>query len=178
MSFFGEEVPARRTLGTRDRQILYDRAQHKCENCDKELGFSDMQVGHKNAYSRGSGTTLRTVVALCYGCNRKQGTDSWEVFQRKQGKTVAIDNIRHVLSGLSVQKLKYLAGKHGIKLKGTFVEGGLFEDDYYRSPPKTRYVKELARVVSEKDIKSELKSMPAPAPRKRTRRTSDSGSLF
>jgi hypothetical protein len=27
-------------------------------------------------------------VCLCYGCNKRQGTDSWAVFRNKQGKTV------------------------------------------------------------------------------------------
>jgi len=30
------------------------------------------------------------------------------------------------------------------------------EDDYYQAPSKQRYVKELAKVVSENDVKSDL----------------------
>src|SRR3989454_7037108 len=149
-----DEKPVKRTLGPRDRQILYDRAKHKCENCSRDMEFSDMQVGHKTAYSKGGGTTLRNSVALCYGCNKKQGTDSWEVFQRKQGKTVAVDNLKSMLNKLSMKELKYIATKHGIKLKGRYVEGSILEDDYYQAPSKQRYVKELARVVTESDIKS------------------------
>src|SRR3989442_16021777 len=83
-----------------------------------------MQVGHKTAYPRQGGTTLRNSVALFYGCNKKQGTDSWEVFQKKQGKRVAVDNLKSMLSKLSMKELKYIATKHGIKLKGRYVEGG------------------------------------------------------
>jgi len=115
-----------------------------------------MQVGHKTAYSRGGGTTLSNSVALCYGCNKKQGTDSWQVFQRKQGKTVATDNLKSMLNKLSMKELKYLATKHGIKLKGRYVEGGVLEDNYYQAPSRQRYVKELAKVVNENDIKSAL----------------------
>src|SRR2546422_4821126 len=100
-----DDEPARRSLGIREKQILYDRSSHKCENCKRDIEFSDMQVGHKTAYSRGGGTTLRNSVALCYGCNKKQGTDSWEVFQRKQGKTVAVDEAREALSALTVPQL-------------------------------------------------------------------------
>ena len=167
MSFFGDEEPSRRTLGIREKQILYERAQKKCENCGRGLEFSDMQVGHKTAYSRGGNTTLKNSVVLCYGCNKKQGTDSWEVFQRKQGKTVAIDRIRDVLSNLTVQKLKYLAERHGIKLKGRFFEGGLLSDDCYQAPSKARYVKALSNVISENDIKSDLGAMPTPVKKKR-----------
>ncbi len=132
-----------------------------------------MQVGHKTAYSRGGHTTLKNAVALYYGCHKKQGTDSWEVFQRKQGKTVALDRVRDVLSELSPPKLKYLVSKHGIKLKGTLVEGGLFSSDYRKASSKKRYVKELAKVVSENEITSDLNEMP-PTPAKRKRKwTSD-----
>src|SRR2546428_11571862 len=120
LSFFGDEESSRRTLGIRERQILYDSAQKKCENCSRDLEFSDMQVGHKTAYSRGGNTTLRNSVSLCYGCNKKQGTDSWDVFQRKQGKTVAVDNLKSMLNKLSMKELKYIATKHGIKLKGRY----------------------------------------------------------
>ena len=119
-----------------------------------------MQVGHKTAYSRGGGTTLRNSVALCYGCNKKQGTDSWEVFQRKQGKTIAADKLRDILNKLSVRELKYIATKHAIKLKGRYVEGTIFEEDYYQAPSKQRYIKELAKVLSENDVKSALKELP------------------
>ena len=154
-----DDEPTKRTLGIRERQILYDRAHHKCENCSRDIEFSDMQVGHKTAYSRGGGTTLRNSVALCYGCNKKQGTDSWEVFQRKQGKTIAADKLRDILNKLSVRELKYIATKHAIKLKGRYVEGTSFEDDYYQAPSKQRYIKELAKVLSENDVKSALKEL-------------------
>jgi hypothetical protein len=55
-----------------------------------------------------------------------------------------------------MKELKYIAAKHGIKLKGRYVEGGILEDDYYQAPSKQRYVKELARVVTENDVKSAL----------------------
>src|SRR5947208_11332427 len=106
-------------------------------------------------------STLFPYTTLFRSCNKLQGTDSWEVFQRKQGKTVAIDRVRDILEGLTMQKLKYLASKHNIQLKGRFVEGGIFSDDYTQAPSKTRYVKELAKVVSEESIKSELNAMPA-----------------
>jgi len=153
-----DDEPTKRTLGIRERQILYDRAHHKCENCSRDIEFSDMQVGHKTAYSRG-GATLRNSVALCYGCNKKQGTDSWEVFQRKQGKTIAADKLRDILNKLSVRELKYIATKHVIKLKGRYVEGTIFEEDYYQAPSKQRYIKELAKVLSENDVKSALKEL-------------------
>ena len=88
-SIWGDERAAKRTLGTRDKQILLNRAHHKCENCGKRIDYESMMVGHKNAWSKGGSTTLRNTVALCFKCNKLQGTDSWATFQRKQGKAPA-----------------------------------------------------------------------------------------
>ena len=73
----------KRALGTRDKQILHLRANYKCEACGKKIGYDEMQVGHKKAYSKGGSTTLRNSVCLCYRCNKLQGTDDWQTFLRK-----------------------------------------------------------------------------------------------
>ena len=77
----------KRNLGTRDREILHIRANKKCENCGKKLDLGDMQAGHKLAASKGGKATISNSVCLCYGCNKRQGTDSWAVFRKKQGKS-------------------------------------------------------------------------------------------
>jgi len=158
LGLFDSDEPVKRTLTERERQILYERAGHKCENPAhaKKIEYSEMQVGHKKAYSKGGSTTLKNSVALCYRCNKLQGTDNWEVFLGKQGVTVPVDRLRGILNKLSLSELKYLAAKHGIKLKGRSVEGDLFSDDRYMAPSKTRFVKELAKVVSENEIRSAL----------------------
>ncbi len=78
---------SRRSLGIRDRQILYRNANSRCENpkCRKKIEFDEMQVGHKTAWSRGGGTTIKNSACLCYRCNKLQGTGSWTVFMKKQG---------------------------------------------------------------------------------------------
>ena len=77
----------KRTLGTRDREILWNRAKKRCENCGKKIDSGDMQAGHKLAASKGGKATISNSVCLCYGCNKRQGTDSWAVFRKKQGKS-------------------------------------------------------------------------------------------
>ena len=160
-ALWDEDKPVKRTLGIRDKQILYERAHHKCENpaCGKEIEFSEMQVGHKKAFSKGGGTTLKNSVALCYRCNKLQGTDNWKIFLKKQGIDVPVDGVRQLLKKLSLAELKFLAAKHGIKLKGIFVEGGLFSGDYRQAPSKNQYVKALTNVISENDVKSDLSEM-------------------
>jgi 5-methylcytosine-specific restriction endonuclease McrA len=81
-----EDKSSKRTLGIRDKKILYERANHKCESCEKQIEFAEMQVGHKIAYSKGGSATLKNSVCLCYKCNNLQGTDSWNVFLKKMGK--------------------------------------------------------------------------------------------
>ncbi len=85
----------KRTLGIRDKQILYHRAKGKCECCSRKIEFSEMQTGHKTAASKGGSATLRNSVCLCYKCNKLQGTDSWATFIKKMGKS----NTHSVTSG-------------------------------------------------------------------------------
>ncbi len=77
----------KRQLGTRDKHILYERANKRCEGCGKKIDFSEMQVGHKKAYSKGGATTLANSVCLCYKCNKNQGTDSFETYKKKLAGT-------------------------------------------------------------------------------------------
>jgi hypothetical protein len=84
----------KRTLGIRDKQILYHRAKKKCEACGRKIDFSEMHAGHKNAASKGGGATLRNSVCICARCNKLQGADSWATFMNKMGRS----NIRSVTS--------------------------------------------------------------------------------
>lgn len=94
---FGIKSPknSKRTLGIRDKQILYRRAKGKCEACGRKIDFDEMHSGHKNAASKGGSATLRNSVCVCARCNKLQGTDSWSTFMRKMGKS----NTRSVTSG-------------------------------------------------------------------------------
>lgn len=76
----------KRSLGTRDKQILYSQAGGRCKNpyCKRKIEYPEMQIGHKTAFSKGGLTTLKNSVCLCYTCNKLQGTDSWEKFLKKQ----------------------------------------------------------------------------------------------
>ncbi len=174
MSFWWEEKPKKpkkRTLGIRDKQILLERAGYKCEACGKEIRFSEMQVGHKTAASKGGDATLRNCVSLCYKCNKLQGTDSWKTFLKKLGKQGSIKSksgVKQTLQGLTLPKLRFLAKKHKIKVKGR-IEEGLFEDRKL-PPTKAQYVTALAKKLTEKDIKSDLKEFK-PKPKKKRKKT-------
>ena len=145
---------SRRTLGIRDKQILYRNANGKCENpkCGKKIEFDEMQVGHKVAWSKGGSSTLRNSVCLCYRCNKLQGTDSWATFLKKQCFEDPKAKTKQVLENLTVAQLKQLAAKHNVKVSGRIEEG--FFSSRRLAPTKRQYVNKLAGVVTPDDIDS------------------------
>ena len=169
---FDDDRPSKRTLGERDKKILYRNANGICENpaCHKKIEYDEMQVGHKKAYSKGGSTNLRNSVCLCWRCNNLQGTDSWETFLKKQGIKDETTKGKEKLETLSLSQLKILAKKHHIKVKGS-VEENLF-DTYRKLPTKKQYIKKLSGVVSEKEI--EEISQEAPKTIKKKKRSDNS----
>ena len=159
----------RRTLGIRDKQILYIRANKKCENCGNDIDFDEMQVGHKIPFSKGGSTTLRNSVCLCYRCNKLQGTDSWATFQKKQGKEDSKLKIKKSLQTLNVKQLKMLSDNYSIKIKGQIVEDRW--TSYRKAPTKSQCIRKLAGLVTEEEIHS-VPKIPSKAATKR--RTSSS----
>ncbi len=129
---FFDEGRGKRTLGIRDKQILYRRANKKCENpsCGRVIDFDEMQTGHMRAWSKGGATTLTNSKCLCYRCNKLQGTDSWAVFLKKQGtvdpKATMKKSVKVSLEALTVKQLKALADRYKIKVLGR-IEEGFFE---------------------------------------------------
>jgi 5-methylcytosine-specific restriction endonuclease McrA len=113
MGDFWDDEP-KRTLGIREKQILYRNAKGRCQNpaCRKKLDFTEMQVGHKTAASKGGRATLKNCVCLCWRCNKLQHTDSWKTFLKKQGIQDNSDNTKRALKTLSIPKLKILAKKN------------------------------------------------------------------
>ncbi len=154
MFFFGDDSRPKRTLGIRDKQILYRNANRRCENpnCSRKIEFDEMQVGHKTAWSKGGRTTLKNSVCLCYRCNKLQGTDSWATFLKKQGIEDPKIRMKKSLETLNMKQLKSLADKHNIKVKGQIVEG--FFDSYRKAPTKRQYIKKLTGEVTEKELSS------------------------
>jgi hypothetical protein len=171
---FYEEPTPKRTLGIRDKQILYRKAKGRCENpaCSKKLEFDEMQVGHKTAWSKGGSTTLKSCVCLCYRCNKLQRTDSWSTFLKKQGVADLTTRIKNLLNALKITQLKSLAAKHGIKVTG-YIEESLFET-HRIAPTKSQYVNKLSRVVTEKEIQSIPKETPKKVKKRKKREVNNS----
>ena len=163
-----DEGTTKRTLGIREKQILWERAKHKCEACRKQIDFTEMQVGHKTAYSKGGSTTLRNSACLCYKCNKLQGTDSWNTFLKKMGKESESTKSKKALKTLSLAQLKFLAKENKIKVKGRTVQE-LFSSRT-AAPSKKQYVNALSKLTQDK-IDSTLKKMPEPTIKKKKRKS-------
>ncbi len=171
MIFFDDGLDSRRTIGLRDKQILYRNAKGRCQNpaCNKKIDFDEMQVGHKTAWSRGGSTTLRNSVCLCYRCNKLQGTDSWAVFMKKQGIEDPKTKVKQSLENLTLQQLKLLASKHHVKVTG-YVEESLFSSRRV-APTKRQYINKLSSIVTSADLRSVPKEAPKTAKKKRQRKS-------
>ena len=169
---FDDERSSKRTLGERDKKILYRKANKRCENpaCNKEIEYDEMQAGHKIAWAKGGRATLKNTVCLCWSCNNKQGTDSWATFLKKQGVKDKTSSQKEALDTLSISQLKSLAAKHYIKVKGARGGGGLFEDDTRKAPSKKQYISKLKGVVSEEEISSLRNTAPQPKKKRKVRR--------
>jgi len=160
MFFFGDDSKSKRTLGIRDKQILYRNAKGRCGNpaCGKKIDFDEMEIGHKTAWSKGGRTTLKTCVCLCHRCNKLQGTDSWATFLKKQGIEDSKMKMKKSLETLNMRQLKFLADKHNIKVKGQVVEG--FFSSHIKAPTKRQYITKLAGEVTEKELNSIRRETP------------------
>ena len=171
MRLFDDDYDSKRTLGIRDKQILYRKANKRCENpaCGKKIDFDEMQAGHKTkAWSRGGRTTIKDSVCLCYRCNKLMGTDSWATFLKKQGVEEPKTKLKRSLETLSIKQLKFLAEKHNIKVKGKIVDD--FFDSYRKAPTKSQYINKLSGIVTEKEINAVPKETPKTVKRKKRRK--------
>ena len=148
----------KRSLGIRDKKILYRNAKGTCENptCKRKIEFDEMQVGHKTAWSKGGATSFKNSVCLCWRCNNLQGTDSWAVFLKKQGIAVADPKsekteLKKILATKTVIQLKALAKQHGFKVSGEVVEN--FFDSYTKAPTKAQYINLLSAKLKLADLR-------------------------
>jgi len=152
------------------KKLVFDRDKGICRFCEKPVHPYEAEIGHNRAHSKGGKLTFKNAILLHPACNRSMRTDTLRQARRSIGLETGDDQTRIALKALPIAKLRFLAKRNGIKVKGT-VEEGLFSD--VRHPPsKTKYVNALARIVKEGSITSELAEMPAPKKRRKRRESS------
>jgi hypothetical protein len=152
------------------KKMVYDRDKGICRFCGKRVHPFEAEIGHNKAYSRGGKLTFRNAILLHPACNRSMRTQTLKQARRSIGLEAPENKTKSALNALPISKLRFLAKKHGVRVKGT-LEEGLFSST--RHPPsKAKLVNALAKVVRKERIASELTSMPVPKKRRKRRESS------
>jgi len=152
------------------KRLVYDRDKGICRFCGNPVHPFEAEIGHDKAHSRGGKLTLKNALLLHPACNRSMRTQTLKQARRSIGLDAPDVKTRTALKALPIAKLKFLAKKRGIKVKG-WVEEGLFSVE--RHPPsKTKLVNALSKVVKPESIATDLKEMPAPKKRRKRRESS------
>lgn len=55
------------------KKTVYEKQQHKCNECQKEFDFKDMEADHIKPWSKGGRTVLENCQMLCRKHNREKG---------------------------------------------------------------------------------------------------------
>ena len=62
-----------RLFNSDQRIVIWQNANGKCADCQKDITFDEMQADHIKPHSRGGTTTVKNGRALCQKCNAKKG---------------------------------------------------------------------------------------------------------
>lgn len=65
------------------RDYFGNRMTGKCYACRKRINFTDFEVGHNKAASKGGSWNLQNLRPICRTCNRSMGTMAIETFKKK-----------------------------------------------------------------------------------------------
>jgi len=65
------------------REYFGNKMTGKCYVCKKLIHFTDFEVGHNKAFSKGGTWNKNNLRPICRTCNRSMGTMTIEAFKRK-----------------------------------------------------------------------------------------------
>jgi len=170
-----DDEPKKRTLGIRDKQILYIRAKKRCEACGRKIDFTEMHAAHKNPACKGGSATMRNSVCLCATCNKLQGTDNWATFIKKMGKTK--------ISTVTSSKISKRTKKTKSEKKQRRHNGGILgQPTGYLGSDITERITKKSRQISDDILRPSIllagnKKSKKPKAKKK-RRHSDDDSMF
>ena len=93
----------RKALSKKERELVYEKCNHRCAYCGCELEYKDMQVDHvKSVYVNTEATDnmtleeanqLENLLPACRQCNFYKSTFSLEMF-RKRLKSTMLENLK------------------------------------------------------------------------------------
>lgn len=75
----------KRNKVNKNRKIkLLIKEEFKCHYCKTEINIETVSIDHKVPRSNGGSNDLGNLLASCYECNNKKGSESYEDFMNKQ----------------------------------------------------------------------------------------------
>lgn len=150
-SVWGDDEPRRKTVSKLLRKAVWDRDGGICQLCSKPADPFNFDLAHNRAHARGGRLTVKNTYVAHPSCNRSIGTHTKKSALREAGIKTPEDRLRQRLNGMSLTKLKELAKKHDIKVKGR-VEENWFWGSERKPPTKRQYVSKLVRELRESDL--------------------------
>jgi HNH endonuclease len=169
--FFEEEK--KRSKPTKAlKKMIYVRDKGFCRMCNEKVDPFNFEVGHNIAHSKGGKLDLQNAILLCSLCNKSMRTLTLKQARKALGVKSPEDESKKILNKLSMRELKFLAKNHRIKLKSKVEEG--FLSSTIIAPSKRQYVNALAKDLTFEQIEKEIKNVPKPEPKKKTRKKKSS----
>jgi hypothetical protein len=134
------------------RKAVWERDKGICRVCGHKVDPNDWALGHNRARSRGGKLTFKNTYVVHPVCNRSQQSLTLKETHRLIGSPeTEQDKSRRLLNSLTVDQLKKLAERHGIKLRDRVVDNFLWPT--YGPPSKRQYVNALAKVLTSRQVK-------------------------
>jgi len=65
------------------KYIGMNKPEGRCYACERPIHFTNFEVGHNRARSKGGSDNITNLRPICRSCNRSMGTMSIENFKRK-----------------------------------------------------------------------------------------------
>ena len=152
-SFWDDKPKKRKTIPKKLlRQAVWKRDKGICRVCGRRVDPNDWALGHNRARSKGGKLTFKNTYVVHPLCNRSQHTLTLKETRRLIGSPETDqEKARRLLNSLTVDQLKNLAGRHGIKLRGKVVDSFLWRET--QPPSKRQYVNALAKVLTSRQVK-------------------------
>jgi hypothetical protein len=156
------------------KKYMGSTTEGKCYCCRMEtITVFNFEVGHDKAKSKGGVDDIENLRPICRSCNTSMGTQSIESIRAKHfssnSKLATVNNnkpkknaiksrpaTKEELNSLTLSRLKELATKHKIKVRGTTYNEMLFGvkiSSQTNHPTKRQYVNKLLGVVMAQEIK-------------------------
>ena len=97
------------------RKYNGNKMNGRCYVCNAPITFTNFELGHNKAYSKGGKCTIGNLRPICRSCNRSMGTMSIEAFKKKyfskkkpmKKKTVRKKTKRKVINPFSSIEFKF-----------------------------------------------------------------------